>query len=96
VLAAVGRLFGYIYVQDSGFLPVDSTLVLQQPVLQTHNGLTLTATHAVSTPEGTTLYLEFSATASPADGAYFETGAGAQLALTYWEYFPNTSGSHGL
>jgi len=33
VLAAVGRLFGYIYVQDSGFLPVDSTLVLQQPVL---------------------------------------------------------------
>ena len=96
VMAAVGRLFGYIYVQDAGFLPADSTLVLQQPVLQEHNGLSLTVTHAVSTPDGTTLYLEFSATASPADGATLETGAGAQLALTYWEYFPNTSGSHGL
>ncbi len=96
VMAAVGRLFGYIYVQDAGFLPADSTLVLQQPVLQEHNGLSLTVTHAVSTPDGTTLYLEFSATASPADGAYLETDAGAQLALSSWEYFPNSPGSHGL
>jgi hypothetical protein len=96
VLAAVGRLFGYIYVQDSGFLPADSTLVLQQPVMQTHNGLTLTVTHAVSTPDGTTLYLEFSATASPEDGATLESAAGAQLALSSWEYLPNTPGSHGI
>lgn len=96
VLASVGRLFGYIYVQDSGFLPADSTLVLQQPVLQTHNDLTLTVTHAVSTPDGTSLYLEFSATAAPADGAILETNLGTWLALSAWEYFPNSPGSHGL
>jgi WD40 repeat protein len=96
VLAAVSRLFGYIYIQDTGFLPTDSTLVLQQPVKQEHNGLTLTVTSGVSTPDGTTLYLEFSATASPADGAFLETNPGSQLALSNWEYFPNTPGSHGV
>ncbi|HEX7542392.1 MAG TPA: hypothetical protein VF352_09695, partial [Anaerolineales bacterium] len=96
VLAGVSRLFGYIYVQDAGFLPTDSTLVLEQPVVQAHNSLTLTVTHAVSTPDGTTLYLEFSATASPADGATLETAAGAQLALSAWEYFPNSPGSQGV
>jgi len=95
-LAAVSRLFGYIYVQEAGFLPADTTLVLQQPVMQTHNGLSLTVTHAVSTPDGTILYLEFSATASPADGAILETEAGAQLPLSSWEYLPNAPGSHGL
>jgi WD40 repeat protein len=96
VMAAVGRMFGYIYVQDAGFLPADSTLVLRQPVMQEHNGLSLTVTHGVATPDGTTLYLEFSATASPADGAFLETNSGSHLALSYWEYFPNTPGSHGL
>jgi hypothetical protein len=96
VLAGVTRLFGYIYVQDAGFLPTDSTLVLEQPVVQAHDNLTLTVTHAVSTPGGTTIYLKFSATASPADGATLETAAGAQLALSAWEYFPNASGSQGV
>ncbi len=96
VMAAVSRLFGYIYVQDAGFLPADSTFVLQQPVMQTHNGLSLTVTHGVATPDNTTLYLEYSATASPAEGALLETGPGTQLALSSWEYFPNTPGSHGV
>ncbi len=96
VLAEVSRLFGYIYVQDSGLLPADSTLVLQQPVMQRYYGLTMTVTHAVSTPHGTTIYLESSTTAAPADGATLEAEAGAQLALSSWEYFPNSPGSHGL
>jgi len=96
VLAAVSRLFGYIYIQDSGFLPADSTLVLQQPVMQEHNGGTLTVTRGVSTPDGTTLYLQFSATASPVDGAFLETNPGVRLAVSYWEYFPNTPRSHGI
>ncbi|MGA2505649.1 MAG: hypothetical protein ABSG01_16325 [Anaerolineales bacterium] len=96
VLAAVSRLFGYIYVQDSGFLPSDSTQVIQQPVMQEHDGSTLTVTRGVSTPDGITLYIETSDTASPVDGALLETEGGLQLALTYWEYFPNTSSSHGV
>jgi len=96
VLAAVSRLFGYVYIQDSGFLPADSTLVLQQPIMQEHNGGTLTVTHGVSKPDGTTLYLEFSEPASPADGTFLETNPGSQLALSYWEYFPNNPGSQGV
>jgi hypothetical protein len=96
VLAAVSRLFGYIYVQDSGFLPANSTFVIQQPVMQEHDGSILTVTRGVSTPDGITLYLETSATASPADGALLETDGGTQLVLSYWEYFPNTPGSHGV
>ncbi len=94
-LAAVSRLFGYIYVQESGFLPADSTLVMQQPVIQEHDGRSLTVTRGVSTADGLTLYIETSDTATPADGAMLETGGGSGLALTYWEYFPNTPGSHG-
>jgi WD40 repeat protein len=96
VLAAVSRLFGYIYIQDSGFLPADSTLVLQQPVMQAHNGLSLTVTRGVSRPNGTSLYIEYSDTVSPADGAFLEIAGGAQLALSYWEYSPNSPGSHGI
>ena len=96
VLAAVSRLFGYIYIQDSGFLPVDSTLILQQPVMQAHNGLSLTVIRGVSRPDGINLYLEYSDTATPADGAFLETAGGAQLALSDWEYSPNTPGSHDI
>ena len=70
VMAAVSRLFGYIYVQDAGFLPADSTFVLQQPVMQTHNGLSLTVTHGVATPDNTTLYLEYSANCLPGGGGF--------------------------
>ena len=95
VLAAVSRLFGYIYVQDFGFLPADATFVLRQPVLQEHDGTTLTVTRGISTVEGITLYIASSEVATPADGAVLEADDGLELALTYWEYFPNRSGSHG-
>jgi len=96
VLATVSRLFGYIYIQDSGFLPADSTLVLQQPVMQEHNAGTATVSRGVSRPDGTSLYIEYSDTASPADGTFLEIAGGAQLALSYWEYSPNSPGSHGI
>jgi hypothetical protein len=96
VFAAVERLFGYIYVPDMGFLPIRSTLVLQQPVLQEHDGVSLTITHAVATTEQTTVIMEFSDIASPGDGASLETSAGAMVPVTFWEYIPNMKGSHGL
>ena len=81
VFAVVGRLFGYIYIQDSGFLPADSTLVLAQPVAQEHNGRTLLALRGIVPPQETTLYLEYSDIASPADGAQLETLTGDVIPL---------------
>ncbi len=96
VFAAVGRLFGYIYVQDTGFLPADSTFVLAQPVAQEHDGRTLLALRGISTPQETILYLEYSDIASPADGAQLELPNGETLPLTWWEYNPNLPDSHGV
>jgi hypothetical protein len=96
VFAAVERFFGYIYVPDMGFVPIGSTLVLQQPILQEHDGASLTITQAVSTAEKTTVMLEFSGVATPGDGASLETGTGSTLVVAFWEYVPNTKGSHGL
>ena len=96
VFAAVGRLFGYIYIQDSGFLPADSTLVLAQPVVQSHDGRSLLALRGTGTPRETTLTLEYSDIASPADGAQLETTTGEVIPLSWWEYSPNAPDSHGV
>ena len=96
VFAAVGRLFGYIYIQDSGFLPADSTLVLAQPVVQSHEGRSLLALRGVSTLRETVLNLEYSDIASPADGAQLETSTGEVIPVSWWEYSPNTPDSHGV
>ena len=81
VFAAVGRIFGYIYIQDSGFLPADLTLVLAQPVAQEHNGRTLLAMRGIATTQEIPLYLEYSDIASPADGAQLETLTGDVIPL---------------
>lgn len=96
VFAAVGRLFGYIYLQDSGFLPADSTFVLAQPVVQSHDGRSLLVLRGVSTPRETVLTLEYSDISSPADGAQLETTTGEVIPLSWWEYSPNAPGSHGV
>lgn len=96
VFAAVGRLFGYIYIQDSGFLPAESTLVLAQPVVQSYDGRSLLALRGVSTPRETALTLEYSDIASPADGAQLETATGEVISLSWWEYSPNVPDSHGV
>ena len=96
VFAAVGRLFGYIYIQDLGFLPANSTLVLAQPVVQSHDERSLLALHGVSTARETVLTLEYSDIASPADGAQLETATGEVIPLSWWEYNPNTPNSHGV
>ncbi len=96
VFAAVGRWLGYIYIPGSGFLPVESTLVLAQPVVQQHDGRDLLALSGVATPDETTIYLEFSDIASPADGAQLETPTGEFIPLTWWEYSPNSSNTKGV
>ena len=96
VFAAVSRAFGYIFVQDVGFVPADSTFLLKQPILQEHNGQSVTVGQGVATPQNIILFLEFNDVARPVDGAGMETVSGETIKLLQWEYFPNTPGSHGI
>ena len=96
VFAAVSRIFGYIYISDVGFLPMDSTLMLEQPILQEHNGQTVTVTRGVATSENIILFLEFNDIARPVDGAWLETSAGERLELLQWQYSPNAPASRGI
>ncbi len=96
VFAAVSRLFGYIYVSDIGFLPADSTRMIEQPVLQQYGGHSITVTRGVATPQNTILFLEFDAVAHPVDGARLETASGGVLEPLQWEYWPNTPSSRGV
>ena len=96
VLAAVSQLFGYVYIQDAGFLPAVSTRVLQQPVRQEHAGQSLTITRGVAVPSETTLWLEYSDTARPVDGATLTTQSGFQLKVLSWEYSPNNPDTHNV
>lgn len=96
VLAAVSHLFGYVYIQDVGFLPADSTRVLQQPVRQEHAGQSLTVTRGIATLSEITLWLEYSDTARSVDGTTLTTESGSRLEVSYWEYFPNLPDTHGV
>ncbi len=96
VFAAVSRAFGYIFVPDVGFVPMDSTSLLKQPVLQEHDGQSVTVRRGVATARNIILFLEFNDVAHPVDGAWLETTSGENLKLLQWEYVPNTPGSHGI
>lgn len=96
VFAAVSRIFGYIYISDIGFLPMDSTLMLEQPILQEHAGQTVTVRRGIATPQNMILFLEFNDIARPVDGAWLETSSGERLELLQWQYWPNATDSRGI
>ncbi|MEI7848695.1 MAG: hypothetical protein WCK35_23040 [Chloroflexota bacterium] len=96
VLAAVSRLLGYVYIQEAGFLPSDSTRILEQPVRQEHSGQYLTVTRALSTPSETVIWLEFSDPARAVDGAALTNETGLRLDVSHWQFSPNTPASHGV
>jgi hypothetical protein len=96
VLAAVSNLFGYVYFQDVGFLPADSTRVLQQPIRQEHAGQSLIVIRGIATQSETIIWLEYSDSARPADGAKLTTSTGSRLEVSHWEYSPNLPDTHGV
>lgn len=96
VFAAVSRMFGYVYISDIGFLPMESTLMLEQPILQEHNGQTVTVTRGVATSENIIVFLDFNDIARPVDGAWLETSAGERLEPLEWQYSPNAPASRGI
>ncbi len=96
VLAAVGRLFGYGYFPEAGFVPLDNARVLRSPVEQEHAGASLTALRGLATPGGATLWLEYSDAAWPGDGAWLETPEGARIELKTWAWDPDRADTRGV
>ena len=96
VLATVGRLLGYGYFPQVGFIQLDGPRVLRNPVKQEHAGQSLTVMNGVATSNETILWLEFSADPLPPDGAWLETTSGERLALGNWNWDPDQAGSRGI
>ena len=96
VLAAVGRLFGYGYLPQVGFVQLDAALLLHSPVKQEHAGQSLTVVSGLATPKDTTIWVEFSAEPTQPDGAWLETSSGEKLALQNWFWDPDQPGSRGV
>lgn len=95
-LAGVGRLFGYGYFPEVGFLQLDTTRVLSNPVRQDHDGRSLTAVHGLATPDWTMIWLEYRDEARPANGAWLETSESKRIALSHWFWDPNQPDTRGV
>jgi hypothetical protein len=96
VLAAASRLFGYGYFPQVGFVQLDSARILNNPVKQEHAGRSLTVLSGLATPEHIVLWLEYSDSAHPADGAWLETPAGERIDASGWNWEPNKPDTKGI
>ncbi len=96
VIASIGRLFGYAYMPEVGFVAVDEVRVLENAVQQIHNGRSVTVTQGLATQYQTSLWLIFSEEARSVDGAVLETAEGNRLELTDWNYSPDEAGTTGV
>ncbi|NMC46379.1 MAG: hypothetical protein GYA52_06055 [Chloroflexi bacterium] len=96
VLAAIGRLFGYGYLPEIGFVQLDTTRVLRNPVIQETEESHLTVLYGLADPERTILWLSFDDEAQPGDGAWLETPAGERVDLLYWDWETTRTNPQGV
>jgi hypothetical protein len=96
VMASIGRLFGFAYLPQAGFVDLDAARVLQNPVSQVHEGRSLTVTGSLATARDTQLWLEFSDEARAIDGAWLETPDGGRIELLNWAWQSNQPGERGV
>lgn len=96
VLASLGRLFGFAYLPQAGFVDLDQARLLQNAVTQVHEERSLTVTSGLITARDTQLWLEFSEEARAIDGAWLETPDGQRFELLNWGWWPDEPGSHGV
>jgi len=96
VLAALGRLFGFGYLPEIGFVQLDTTRVLRNPVTQEAEGSSLTVLYGLTDPDQTILWLSFDDEAQPADGAWLETPTGERFNLLYWNWETTRTNPEGV
>ena len=68
VIASVSRLFGYSYLPGAGFILMDESRVLANPVTQEHDGQRITISRGLTRGEKTELWLEFDGEPHPPGG----------------------------
>lgn len=96
VIASLGRLFGYTYFPQVGFVRLDSARVLPNAVMQVHEGRSLTVLRGLVGTRDTQLWLEYSDEARPAEGAWLETPDGQRIDLLGWGWSPDEPGTRGV
>ena len=96
VIASIGRLFGYAYMPEVGFVAVNEVRALENAVQQTHDGRSVTVTQGLAINYLTSLWLTFSEEARPVDGAWLESPDGDKYALENWHYSPDEAGTTGI
>lgn len=96
VIASIGRLFGYAYMPEVGFVAVIEVRALENAVQQTHEGRSVTVTQGLATNYLTSLWVTFSDEARPVDGAWLESPEGHRYALENWNYSPDEAGTTGV
>jgi hypothetical protein len=96
VMASIGRLFGYAYMPEVGFVAVNEVRALENAVQQTHEGRLVTVTQGLATNYLTSLWVTFSDEARPVDGAWLESPEGDRYGLDNWNYSPDEAGTTGV
>jgi hypothetical protein len=89
VLAAAGRLFGYGYFPEVGFIQLDTAQILQSPIKQEHGDSSLTVISGLATPKTTLLWIKFVNSDATAAGAWLETPSSDRIDFSYWNYDAN-------
>lgn len=89
VLAAAGRLFGYGYFPQVGFIELDGAQILKSPIMQEHGESSLTVTSGLATRKKIILWLKFVKSDATAAGAWLETTSGERIDYSYWNYDSN-------
>lgn len=96
VMAAVGRLFGFGYSPETGFVRLGDVRMLSRPVRQEHNGRSLTAVRGLADGEDTQIWLVYSADAQPGDDAWLELPNGTRLDVLGWAWTEIKPGAPGV
>ncbi len=96
VMAAVGRLFGFGYSPETGFVRLGDVRMLSRPVLQEHDGRSLTVVRGLADAEDTQIWLAYSADARPGDDAGLELPDGTRLDVLGWAWTENKPGALGV
>jgi len=89
VLAAGQRILGYGYLPETGFFRLSETVLLSGPVVQDHEGITVTVRQGVISSQRTQLWVRFDGPPQPLEGAWLELADGQRLPAESWSWLPD-------
>jgi len=87
------NMLGYGYIEGVGFFKLDSVYVLSGPVMQQHEGESLTVLRGLSDAGETQLWLHASDAAVDFSGVWLETVDGTSLPVKGWQMLTDAAHS---